>query len=119
MYLSISKLTIDYRDKFDQKENEAKKLLPDCDYKAATTRKIKRKKMPNDGNVAEINLTPKESFRFKTYNVIIDKLNSSLQERGKIYGAVASKFEFLISRKLTLQECNTVVKTLCSITLKI
>ena len=50
LYMSLSELTSSYREKFDEIENEAKNLLPDCDYnKAATTRKIRRKKMPNDG----------------------------------------------------------------------
>ena len=62
----------------------------------------------------ETELTPKDNFRINTFNVIIDKLDSSLRQRGKIYAAVASKFEFLTNRKLSLQDCCTGCENLVS-----
>ena len=37
-------------------EKDAKQMLPDADYKAATTRKRIRQKVPNDGDTPEVYL---------------------------------------------------------------
>ena len=44
--------------------------------------------------------------------MIVDKLVSSLHERGKVYADVSSKFEFLIDRKLLFCELDTHCKNL-------
>ena len=77
LYFSLSKSVSLYRDQFNEMEDKAKTILPDCDYKAAKSRKIKRKKQHNDGAAEEIILIPRDSFCIKTYNVIVDKLVSS------------------------------------------
>ena len=107
LYLSLSTFISSYRDKFEEMETKAQKLQPDCDYKAVSTRKIKRKKQINDGSAEEVRLSPRDNFRINTFNVIIDKLYCSLNERGKIYANVASKFEFMTDRTLSEQDCNT------------
>ena len=73
LFFSLLKSVSLYRDQFNEMEDKAKIILPDCDYKAAKSRKIKR----NDGAVEEIILTLRDSFCIKTYNVIVDKLVSS------------------------------------------
>jgi len=41
-------------------------MLPDVDYKVATTRKHIRQKVPNDGDTPEVYLNDRDKFRITT-----------------------------------------------------
>ena len=43
-------------------EKDAKEMLPDVDYKAATTRKHIRQKAPNDRNTLEVYLNARDKL---------------------------------------------------------
>ena len=56
-------------------KKDVKEMLSDVDYKAATTRKRIRQKVPNDGDTPEVYLNARDKFRITTtFYTIVDKL---------------------------------------------
>ena len=53
MLINVSFETIISNEKYEKDEKE---MLPDLDYKAATSRKRIRQKVPNDGDTPEVYL---------------------------------------------------------------
>ena len=70
-------------------------MLPDVDYKAATTRKRIRQKVPNDGDTPEVYLNARDKFCITTFYTIVDKLATEMKRRGEIYKEIAERFSFL------------------------
>ena len=70
-------------------------MLPDVDYKAATTRKRIRQKVPNDGDTPEVYLIVRDKFPITTFYTIVDKLATEMKRRGEIYKEIAERFSFL------------------------
>ena len=114
LYMSLSNCVSLLRDDFDKIEEEAKIFLPQSEYKANTTRAKRRKIQPNDGNAAEVKLSPRENFRINTFLAIIDKLDQNLRIRGEIYTKVSRTFDFLIDRKISIESCVTLSDKLIS-----
>jgi len=56
-------------------------MLPDVDYKAATTRKRIRPKVPNDRDTPEVYLNARDKFRITTFYTIVDKLATEMKRR--------------------------------------
>ena len=59
--------------KTENNEIYAKEMLPYVDYKAATTHKHIRQKVPNDGDTPEVYLNAMDKFRITTFYIIVDK----------------------------------------------
>jgi len=70
---------------FETYEKDAKEMLSDVDYKAATTRKRIRQKVPNEGDTPEVYLNARDNFRNTTFYTIVDKLTTEMKRRGEIY----------------------------------
>ena len=95
LYESLSNQLSASRNEFDKYETFAREILPDVNYKMTQSRKRLRKKMPNDGDAPEAELSPRDKFRVKTFYFIIDILVAEMKRRGKIYNEIAEKFSFL------------------------
>jgi hypothetical protein len=93
---SLDDFLIGIRDLFDDYEKRAIDLCDNDTYKAETTRIRKRKQQVNDGGAADVlQLVPRDKFRINTFNVIVDKLRSSLQHRANAYESVSKRFRVL------------------------
>jgi len=66
-------------------------MLSDVDYKAATTRKPIRQKVPHDGDTPEVYLNVRDKFRITTIYIIVDKLATEMK-RGEMYKEIAEIF---------------------------
>ena len=64
---------------FETYEKDAKEMLSDVDYKAATTRKRIRQKVPSDGDTPEVYLNARDKFRITTFYIIVDKLATEMK----------------------------------------
>ena len=67
-------------------------MLSDVDYKAATTRKRIKQKVPNDGDTPEVYLNARDKSRINTLYTIVDKLATDMKRRGEIYKEIAEIF---------------------------
>jgi len=63
-------------------------MLPDVDYKVATSRK---RKVPNDKDKPEVYLNARDKFRITTFYIIVDKLPTEMK-RGELYKEIAEIF---------------------------
>ena len=70
-------------------------MLSDVNYKAATTCKRIRQKVPNDGVTLEIYLNARGKFRITTFYTIVDKLATEMKRRVEIYKEIAEGFYIL------------------------
>ena len=94
LYVSLADQLCTSRDEFERYEAAAKEMLPDVNYKAATTRKRIRKKVPNDGDSPEVYLIARDKFHITTFYIIVDKLETEIKIRGEIYKEIAERFSF-------------------------
>ena len=94
--LSLADQLCTSRDELERYEAAAKEMLPDVDYKAATTRKRIRKKVLNDGDSPELYLNARDKFRITTFCTIVDKLETEMKIRGEIYKEIAERFFFRV-----------------------
>ena len=62
-------------------KKDAKEMLPDVDYKAATTRKRIRYKVPNDGDTPEVYLNARDKFRITNFYEIVEKFTTEMKRR--------------------------------------
>jgi len=69
-------------------------MLPDVDYKAATTRKCFRQKVPNDKDRPKVSLNAKVKFRIITFNTFVDKLATEMKRSGDLYKEIAERVSF-------------------------
>ena len=76
-------------------EKDAKEMLPNVDYRAATTRKRIKSKVPNDGDTPELYLNARGKFRITTFYTIVGKLATEMKRRGEIYKEIAERFSLL------------------------
>ncbi|CAF4428287.1 unnamed protein product, partial [Rotaria magnacalcarata] len=60
LYASLADQLGTSREEFERYEAITKEMLPDADYKAATTSKRIRKKVPNDGDTPEIYMNARD-----------------------------------------------------------
>ena len=69
-------------------------MLPDVDYKAATTRKHIRKDvgLSNDGDPPQVLLNARDKFCITIFYTIVDKLETEMKRRGEIYKEIAEIF---------------------------
>ncbi|XP_038649470.1 LOW QUALITY PROTEIN: zinc finger MYM-type protein 1-like [Scyliorhinus canicula] len=95
LYVSLADQLCTSRDEFERYEAATKEMLPDVDYKAATTRKRIRKKVPNDGDAPEVYLNARDKFCITIFYTIVDKLETEMKRRGEIYKEIAERFSFL------------------------
>ena len=70
-------------------------MLPDVDYKAATTRKRIRQKVPSDGDTPEVYLNARDKFCITTFYIIVDNLTTERKRRGEIHKEITKRFSFL------------------------
>ena len=84
-------------------------MLPDVDYKAATTRKRIRQKVANDGYTIEVYLNVREKFRITTFYTFVDKLATEIKRKGEIFKEIAEKLSFLsqVPYNVTSSSINT------------
>ena len=59
-------------------------MLPDVDYKAATSHKRIRQKVPDDGDTPEVYLNARDKFRITNFYTIVFKLATEMKRRGDI-----------------------------------
>ncbi|XP_055841893.1 uncharacterized protein LOC129909003 [Episyrphus balteatus] len=93
LYRSLCDQLEKMRDNFDTIEMRSKELLPDGSY--MITRKRIRKKMANDGNTPDVDLSSNDKFRINAFYVIIYKLRIQMDSRGQIYKEISTRFDFL------------------------
>ncbi|CAF2203817.1 unnamed protein product [Rotaria magnacalcarata] len=74
LYAPLADLLCTSRVEFERYEAITKEMLPDVDYKAATTLKRIRKKVPNDGDIPEVCMNARDKFGIETFYTIVDKL---------------------------------------------
>jgi len=63
-------------------------MLPDVHQKAAQTRKRIRKKIPYDGDVPEVDLNARYTFRITTFYSVVDILETEMRRRRDVYKEV-------------------------------
>jgi len=76
-------------------EKDAKEMIQDVDYTAATTRKRIRQKISNDWDTPEVYLNARDKFRLITFYTIVDKLATEMKRTREIYKDIAERFSFL------------------------
>ena len=83
-------------------------MLPDVDYKASTTRKRIRKKVPNDGDLPEVYMNARDKFRITTFYIVVDKIETEMKIRGEICKEITGRFSFLsdVSHNVTSSSTN-------------
>ena len=104
LYKSLAQYVSSVRDQFDNCERNAKLRLPDVDYKLVNKRTITRRRQVNDGDAAEVSLSPKDKFRVSTFIPMVDALITNLAKRAEVYSEVASNFSFLTQLGLTQEQ---------------
>jgi hypothetical protein len=95
LYQSLSEYVDEVREKFEYFEGKAMTCLPDVHYRKCNARKSVRRNQPNDGNATEVQLSPKDEFRIKSFLPIIDAISTNLKRRAYVYSNVAKQFAFL------------------------
>jgi len=88
------------REQFDEFEKQAK-VLVNADYSEVHRRKRLRKAMPDDGPAPNVDLNPREKFRVKVFNTIVDRLISEIDKRRRSYDNVNELFGFLTDRQIS------------------
>jgi len=67
--------------------------------------KTYQKALDDDGSAADVVLSPKDTFRIKTFNVIIDNLITEMEKKRKAcYTKLNDMFSFLTDKKLNESE---------------
>ena len=92
LYESLANQLCTSQDEFERYEAATKEMLPDIDYKAVQTRKCIRKKVPNDRDAPEVYLNARDEFRITTFYTIVDKLETEMRRRGKVYKDIREIF---------------------------
>jgi len=82
-------------------------MLPDVDYKTATTRKRIRQKVPGDGDTPEVYLIVRDKFPITTFYTIVGKLATEMKRRGEIYKERAERFSFLSDAPYNVNSSST------------
>ena len=100
LYVSLADQLCTSRIEFDRYEAAAKEMLPDVDYKAATTRKRVGKKVPNVGDSPEVGLylNARDKFRITTFYTIADRLVTEMKITGEIWN-------FYVKINFKIQTC--------------
>jgi len=82
-FLKVIEVKVEDKVYCNTKNNEknAKEMLPDVNYKAGTTRRRIRQKVPNDGDAPEVYLNVRDKFCITTFYTIVDKLATELKRR--------------------------------------
>ena len=104
LYKSLQQYVFSVRDEFDNYEENAKLRLPDVEYRRSSKRPVARRRQINDGDAAEVSLSPKDKFRVETFIPMVDALVTNLAKRAEVYSEVASNFSFLTQLHLTQEE---------------
>jgi hypothetical protein len=79
----------------------AKEILPDVDFKVTRRRIPKKYLAEKSRNVVIIpEMSPKNHFKTKVFDKIIDVICDNMESRGKIYQEVFEVFGFLIDASL-------------------
>ena len=47
--------------------------------------------MPNDGNAPEVILSARDKFRISTFYVDVEKIETEMRRRGKVYTEIADR----------------------------
>lgn len=106
LYTALITFVENYRDDFSDIEAKAKELVPGSDYKASTQRTRRRRTQCNDGPAPDAleNLSPRDSFRIKSFLPMIDSLTTNLRQRATAYTDIAAKFSFLVNLNASKEE---------------
>ena len=109
LYVSLADQMCTSRNEFERYEAAAKEMLPDVDYKAATTRKRFRKKVPNVGDSPEVYLNARDKFRITTFYTIANRLETEMKITGETYKEIAERFSSLsdVPHNVTSSSTNT------------
>ena len=92
MYTSLIDVIACIRDGFDAVESEAKLLVVNgADY--VTTRKRQRKRQADESSEVEVQFSPRDAYRTKTFFVICDKLLTELRSRQSKYHTLMQRFD--------------------------
>ncbi|XP_063918635.1 zinc finger MYM-type protein 1-like [Zophobas morio] len=95
LYQGLIKLVNDTRDQFHFYEEKSIQISIQKTYEAETSRKKKRKLHFDEIQNNEIEMTAQDSFRIKTFNVILDCLKSKLIQRNDSYKKINEKFSVI------------------------
>lgn len=97
IYKSLKKYVLSLRDNFDSYEKRGKELSKTETYiidNIDIKRRPKRKALC-DEKEDELHFNGKEDFKINTFNVVIDRLYSELNERSNVYFKLNEEFGFL------------------------
>ena len=114
LYTTLISFMQKFSEQFYVIEAKAKAYLPGAEYKSSTQRRRRRKKQCNDGPAPDAleNLSPSDSFRIKSFLVMIDCLSANLTQRATAYTKIASKFSFLVNLDASTDEITKSVEKL-------
>jgi len=68
----------------NMREQNAKEMLQDVDYEAATTRKLIRQRVPNDGDTPEVYLNVGDEFCITVFYTVVDEFATEMKRRGEL-----------------------------------
>lgn len=94
-YHGLMKIVADTRHEFEAYEKQALEISENQEYAMNTTRKRKRKLQSDETRAGEVEFSGRDSFRVKTFYVILDNLVSELQKRCSAYEELHENFSVI------------------------
>ena len=113
LYSSVSAFIDSLKKDFGNIENEAKSHVPNVDYGSTSKRARKRHfDELSDPAEPEEQLYPQDTFQLKSFNPILEALESNISKRAEVYTFIAQTFSFLTDLESSEEMMSMGVKNL-------